>query len=402
MKLDQEKSVLYIKRAALEDYRSIQSLKINFLPGLNIIIGKNGSGKSNAIRFLYPLVNGLIDNELLYAKGSIVLSGKNEHTIKLVRSDDFNIVAEEPRAMYVQEGSRKNNLEGEGTQLIDGWLDSIEKIEKEENAVINSRFIGYGLPGVLGLWTLPMNTDVTLKKNGQINLFERGRLLAFGLREFYGNRFLAAFRTCFHFTQETISINEFESLLKERFSLLAQRLSEFLAHYSPVSSVRLSPDALFLGSGESKEFQIRNLHFEFFSEGNWRSFGQLSDGTKRVVYLISELIDYRLFNTVNREMSEIVFLEEPELGIHPHQLNKLMDFLKEQSEEKQIIITTHSPQVLDVLGPDELDRVIICEYDKEKGTQLRHMSEEEMEKAKSYMQKMYLSDFWRYTDFNDK
>ncbi|MGL4597826.1 MAG: hypothetical protein ACRCYO_09865, partial [Bacteroidia bacterium] len=86
--------------------------------------------------------------------------------------------------------------------------------------------------------------------------------------------------------------------------------------------------------------------------------------------------------------------------IHPHQLHKLMLFLKEQSKHKQIIISTHSPQVLDVLGKDELDRINVCSLVPGKGTQLRQMTEAEITKARKYMEDGYLSDYWRFSDFD--
>jgi len=103
-------------------------------------------------------------------------------------------------------------------------------------------------------------------------------------------------------------------------------------------------------------------------------------------------------NPIDNNELPIILLEEPELGIHPHQLHQLMQFIKEQSREKQIILTTHSPQVLDVLEPDELDRVIICHYDSKKGTQLRHLTEKEINKAKKYMKDDFLSDYWRFSN----
>jgi predicted ATP-dependent endonuclease of OLD family len=95
----------------------------------------------------------------------------------------------------------------------------------------------------------------------------------------------------------------------------------------------------------------------------------------------------------------IVLLEEPELGIHPHQLHQLMQFIKEQSKEKQIILTTHSPQVLDAIEPDELDRIIICHSEPKNGTQLNHLTDEQIKKAKKYMtSEAFLSDYWRFSD----
>jgi predicted ATP-dependent endonuclease of OLD family len=75
-----------------------------------------------------------------------------------------------------------------------------------------------------------------------------------------------------------------------------------------------------------------------------------------------------------------------------------MTFLKEQSKEKQIILTTHSPQVLDILNKDELDRIIIADFDPEKGSTFRHLDDKEIANAQNFMSDMYLSDYWRFSD----
>jgi predicted ATPase len=99
-------------------------------------------------------------------------------------------------------------------------------------------------------------------------------------------------------------------------------------------------------------------------------------------------------------ITPIIFFEEPELGIHPHQLHLLMTLLKERAEKQQIIISTHSPQVLDVLGADDLHRIFITEIDPEKGTILRKMTRSEIAKAKAYLKdEGMLSDYWRFSDF---
>ena len=95
----------------------------------------------------------------------------------------------------------------------------------------------------------------------------------------------------------------------------------------------------------------------------------------------------------------IIFLEEPELGIHPDQLQKLLSLIREVSREHQVIMTTHSPQVLNMLTTKELDRITICELDPKKGTQFRKLSPAKRAKAKAYMQNdSYLSDFWLYSN----
>ena len=77
-----------------------------------------------------------------------------------------------------------------------------------------------------------------------------------------------------------------------------------------------------------------------------------------------------------------------------------MKFLREQSKHKQIIISTHSPIVLDSVAK-ELDRIQIAELTPE-GTQLRRLTPEQQAKARMYLEETgLLSDYWRFSDLEE-
>ena len=63
----------------------------------------------------------------------------------------------------------------------------------------------------------------------------------------------------------------------------------------------------------------------------------ISDGTVEIVSLI-----YALFFDEKR----LIVIEEPERNIHPHLIASLMHMVQEASNKKQIIITTHSPELI--------------------------------------------------------
>ena len=42
----------YVKKAKLDGYKNINKVSIDLHPGLNVIIGKNGVGKTNFLHFL--------------------------------------------------------------------------------------------------------------------------------------------------------------------------------------------------------------------------------------------------------------------------------------------------------------------------------------------------------------
>ena len=184
-------------------------------------------------------------------------------------------------------------------------------------------------------------------------------------------------------------------------------LNPYLAQYSPIGQMRLSNTFQVYDNTAQQEILIKGLVLEYSIAGNWLPFSALSDGTKRILYLITQLLmpsahfEQQQSASPNFKLhtsSRTILLEEPELGIHHSQLHSLLQLIREVSVESQIIMTTHAPQVLDMLGPNELDRITICTLDPEKGTQFHKLTEEKQEQARVYMKEVgFLSDYWRYS-----
>ena len=75
-----------------------------------------------------------------------------------------------------------------------------------------------------------------------------------------------------------------------------------------------------------------------------------------------------------------------------------MQFIKEQSIFKQIIISTHSPIVLDILSPDELDAITIAKITDD-GTAFKKLTKEQQGKAIDYIENVgELSYYWLHSD----
>jgi len=79
----------------------------------------------------------------------------------------------------------------------------------------------------------------------------------------------------------------------------------------------------------------------------------LSDGTVNVVALITALFF---------EDKDVIIIEEPERNIHPHLISGLMRLMEDAARNKQIIITTHSPEVVRHAGVENL---LLLSRDKE-------------------------------------
>lgn len=83
----------------------------------------------------------------------------------------------------------------------------------------------------------------------------------------------------------------------------------------------------------------KRLNFESFS---------MSDGTLRALGLLAAVYQ--------RSRPSVLVIEEPEATIHPGALGAILDLLRHASRQMQVVVTTHSPEVLDAdwLSDDDL------------------------------------------------
>lgn len=119
-----------------------------------------------------------------------------------------------------------------------------------------------------------------------------------------------------------------------------------------------------------------------FTEGDFSiPASRLSDGTLRYLCLLAILLD--------PNPPALICLEEPELGLHPDILPHLTDLLVEASERTQLIVTTHSQMIVDSLS-EQPESVLVCE--KHNGqTKIERLSKE---KLGPWLEEYSLGDIW--------
>jgi predicted ATPase len=78
----------------------------------------------------------------------------------------------------------------------------------------------------------------------------------------------------------------------------------------------------------------------------WFDASQESDGTLRVAGIVTALLQVPAI--------PVLGVEEPELTVHPGAIPLLFDYLKEASRRSQMILTTHSPELLDRVDADDV------------------------------------------------
>ena len=100
-------------------------------------------------------------------------------------------------------------------------------------------------------------------------------------------------------------------------------------------------DTKHVGKQETIEFRQRMGA----NRSPWRFLAEnMSDGTLRALGVLTAL-----FQSVNRERKSVrlIGIEEPEVALHPGAAGVLRDALRTAAEYAQVIVTSHSPDLLD-------------------------------------------------------
>jgi predicted ATPase len=110
----------------------------------------------------------------------------------------------------------------------------------------------------------------------------------------------------------------------------------------------------------------------------------VSDGTLRLLALLTAL----------ETMPEhgILCIEEPEHGLHPLVFGPLLDVLREYCpphETRQVLLTTHSPDLIDAAKPNE---VVVVERDAAGATEFRRLPKQQLRK---WLRDFRLGELWR-------
>lgn len=393
---------IHLKDLKVDNYKSLKKSHISLQNGLNFIIGKNGAGKSNLLEFIYMyatrnffgmrnmpralntnfsvaieylendkvgmlrlLVERIKNNDMFPDANYLyeVTINKSLGNKKIISNEKFVTGDKDPKKFTATRDTYRKEL-----QLLRGFRRTYIEFQFPNNALWVSRPTKF---------TVDETNDVTFEDSD------------YSFRLFADLEISLEFEF-FNETNKGKRVNG--SLLKKRIIKHLSQIIEnkninaILKEYSPIQEIRINPN-LNVYSNEQLTI-VENLSIDFLLGGNWMPWSFLSDGTKRLFYILTEVISSE---------NGLILLEEPELGIHPHQLFKILQFLKDQSLEKQVIISTHSPLALDILNSEELDRITIARY--EKGTKFIKLTKAQIAKARRYMNEVGdFSSFWLHSD----
>jgi energy-coupling factor transporter ATP-binding protein EcfA2 len=149
--------------------------------------------------------------------------------------------------------------------------------------------------------------------------------------------------------------------------------SQFCSHFPEVSSIRLQLEEAYSAPADSMQDATvlsrsagKGIRFVTSGDGKEMAASQASDG---MLLLLAYLTVSNL-----PLPPKLLLIEEPENGIHPKRFKELIQLLRSITERErwptQVILTTHSPLVLNLLRPEE---VTLCRRNEVRDVETRRL-----------------------------
>jgi predicted ATPase len=330
---------VFLRRVLLKNYKSIANCSVQLGP-LNFLVGPNGAGKSNfldALRFVTESLNTSLDHALRERGGIAEVRRRSSgHPTHFGVRLEFVLPTGGSGRYAFRIGARtKGGFEVQheecyidGTTSFDQWFYVVESGKvisthaKIVPAAASDRLFlvaASGLPEFrslydvlsrMGFYNLNPETirDLQTPDAGEV------------LRRDGGN------------------LASVLSVMKKDHPEARDRVVEFLAKVVPgVQDVSVKH----VQKKETLEFKQRVGR----NESPWSFFAEnMSDGTLRALGVLTAL-----FQSVNGGAKHVplVGIEEPEVAVHPGVAGVLRDALRAAAESTQVVVTSHSPDLLD-------------------------------------------------------
>ncbi|HRA87016.1 MAG TPA: AAA family ATPase [Planctomycetaceae bacterium] len=332
----------FLKTVSIRNYKSIAECDVE-LGRLTLLVGRNGSGKSNfldALRFVTESLETSVDHALRDRGGITAV-----RRISTGHPRNFSIGLQ----LHLQEQTIDYSFEI-GSQPKGAFVVKSEELKVRAYSGDMRHF--YEIKeGVV-----TKSSEKTLPPTSADRLF---LVVAAGLpafRQAYDALQAMGFYNLNPEQMKEIQKPDAGQLLDRDGSNLASVLAR-LAEDNPniIERIReylslIVPDItgfqrISVGHHETLEFHQRVKG----SQHPWRFLaGSMSDGTMRALGILTAAMQL----VERAEPVRLVGIEEPETALHPAASGSLMDALREASQHTQIIATTHSPDLLDRYDPD--------------------------------------------------
>lgn len=364
-----------ITKVSLTGFKSFKDKTDIALSNLNVIIGANGTGKSNLLSFFQLLGNALTRN----LQGHILRYG-GEHFLHNGRKKTERIKC----AIEIATNNATDRYEIDLAFQAPGRL------------FISREYIEYRKSGK----DKPFTCEI--KNNGyELGLLDFGEKLGNSNNALRGTanaiktmlQKIRAFQ--FHDTTDTARIRggilraDCQYLKNDGGNLAAvlnmlKTTPEYLPYYNRI--VRYVQKILpyfadFAIDGFPEKQDTVYLFWKKQGSDYILTPNQLSDGTIRFIALATLLLAPR------KIQPDVIVIDEPELGLHPLAIRILANMIKQAADNLQILVATQSPLFLDFFDAND---VLVFEAPNEITT-VKRLNQDELS---AWAQEYTLSELW--------
>ena len=337
-----------ITKLRIQNFKALRDVEIDLTP-IHVLIGPNDSGKTSILDALAALCRSVDHNLSPAFLGSwkdreLVWAGEPCASVVIEANLDHEVIAGYTISVGFAQGRRLAAPNRKIVRTRDKDYDSLVEAVQE-----NEEFWPVDCP------------DVFLRVPDDISSLLRGLLGGVHLYR-WEPRFLAlpvAPDTKRSFRMESngfglaLCLDEILSYSREQFVKLEKRFTDVFPH---IHSIVLQQESAYRAPVDAPE-QVtmlekadgKGLYFRLHSGHQLIPASQASDGTLLVLAYLTVLY--------LPKPPRVLLVEEPENGIHPKRLRDVLTILRELISEQshtQVLLTTHSPYVVDLFEPEEV------------------------------------------------
>lgn len=390
-----------LTKVIIRGFRSCNDVTLDHLGPVVVLVGPNGAGKSNILKAIHKSAKFAIGTQPLNwpeDPGMVTLNFQVEdHSYRYCSAS--KIVQTQPHRIELEESIAVGTSPGKWSRLArrSGSVLEVRGLKLPAGSELG---IDPGSPFLGFLLAYPMVSKTNIKHFRRVERFlkavryqpfdepnesnERGAFFPKHSIDEWSARYQATGDAGESVIMKLIHSSHND---REKFDEIVALLGSEglgLIREITVQSIDIGPQIV-PGGGES-----RNLYqYVMFAPlsgpkgGSPLSFASLSQGTRRIVRMVVSMVF---------DESSVMLLEHPEDGIHRGLSKRLFSRLKSYTVPGQIIATSHSELVFDMLEPSEVRLVSMVDG----ATQARALSAEEVDRARRYV-----NEDGRFSDFLD-
>lgn len=341
----------HLSEVTIKGFKSIKKLSNFRMRRTNILIGANGSGKSNFVDF-FKMLRVAMGHEIPDVGTSL-----DSYMALGGGFDDF--LYNGPSHTHEIEARLLAKPDEEIFFSLKRSVDETAVAHGKDGDILPKAMLGAMIGGLLGgrngamlggAAGAMMSQDETTKRRSDLNKHCEGkglnRIAGIAPYHFHDTRMRSAMRT-----SELVQDNEYLRLNASNIApfLLRLREEEPDSYEDIIETIQaVAPFFKDFSLRPIRKGEKERVNLEWYQKDSDYPMQpyHLSDGTLRFICLATALLQ--------PNPPAIIIIDEPELGLHPFALSIFAELLESAAEKSQIIVATQSAVLVDHFTPEDV------------------------------------------------